>query len=54
MAKDRFLIGPYTSGLETSVRPWIIADDAEIICIVSASPDTLGGSVGMRQRHRPG
>lgn len=28
MAKDRFLIGPYTEGLETSVRPWLIADDA--------------------------
>ena len=28
MAKDRFLIGPYQSGLETSVRPWLIAEDA--------------------------
>lgn len=28
MAKDRFLIAPMNTGLQTDVRPWLIADDA--------------------------
>src|SRR5689334_9755965 len=28
MAYDRFLIAPLNAGLETSVKPWLIADDA--------------------------
>lgn len=28
MALDRFMIAPYTTGLETDVRPWLIPDNA--------------------------
>ena len=28
MGKDRFLVAPFNSGLQTDVKPWLIPEDA--------------------------